>query len=281
MRTLTQKGQEHVRQLAQKYQISESAVLAMLQAVNNGGGSMAQFNIPELGGGGQWMRGGMTMVGDMFNSGLQYKVSNLCGDLSMILSSEQIFEPLPAPTYSNGSISQNQNGSMSSGSWWPSEFGSPSSSGGQNNMRYAYFPSAKRLVVETNGHQTVYDTLHHNVSGVSQQQNGNGYNLQFSSQQGYVDLTTLPIIRPDHQMSQEVHEPKQENKAVNQSFSEPDSAQSGHLSPSSSNHPSQSTSPPQEDDIINTLEKLAGLVKKNIISDEEFQTKKKELLSRL
>jgi len=279
---LTQRGQEHVSQLAQKYQISESAVTAMLIAVNNGGGTMAQFNIQELGGGGQWMRGGMTMVGDMFNSGLQYKVNNLCSDLSMILGSEQIFEPIPSPTYSNGSMSQNQNGSMSSGSWWPSEFGSPSSSGGQNNMRYAYFPSTKRLVVETDGHQTVYDTLHHNVSGVSQQQSGNGYNLQFSSQMGYVDITTLPIIRPDHQMNQQSDSPKQESvDNTNHNFTNQSTPQNGNGNSQSSNIPTPHVTSPQEDDIINTLEKLAGLVKKNIISEEEFSTKKKELLSRL
>jgi hypothetical protein len=45
-----------------------------------GGGTLAQFNCnhPELGGNGQWMSGGMTMVGDMFNYGLKATVSGLC-----------------------------------------------------------------------------------------------------------------------------------------------------------------------------------------------------------
>jgi hypothetical protein len=33
----------------------------------HGRGAMAQFNPPELGGDGQWMRFGMAMVGDRFN----------------------------------------------------------------------------------------------------------------------------------------------------------------------------------------------------------------------
>jgi hypothetical protein len=48
------------------YNLSTDAVLHMLVSVNNGGCTMAQFNCPELGGGGQWMSGGMTMVGDIF-----------------------------------------------------------------------------------------------------------------------------------------------------------------------------------------------------------------------
>ena len=68
MQKLTDVGQTIVNNLAQRYGLSQDAVVHMLVAVNNGNGSMAQFNCPELGGGGQWMRGGMTMVGDMFNT---------------------------------------------------------------------------------------------------------------------------------------------------------------------------------------------------------------------
>jgi hypothetical protein len=35
--------------------------------------------------------------------------------------------------------------------WWPRELGAPSATGSQNNVRYAYFASACRLAVETNG----------------------------------------------------------------------------------------------------------------------------------
>lgn len=258
MRTLTQKGQEYIQQLAQKYQLSESAVIAMLQSVSLGGGTMAQFNIPELGGGGQWMQGGMTMVGDMFNYSLQHKVNSLCNDLASILYTESIFEPVPSPKWEEqGNRSQN---SRSFGNWWPEEFGSPSSSGGQNNMRYAYFPSSKRLVVESEGKQTVYDALHHQVSGVSQQQDGLGYTLQFTSQSGNIDLNTLPVISPTKE------KPSPEEKTdVNAETAPPET-----ISPS-----------PQEEDIIKTIERLAGLVKKNIITEAEFAVKKKELLGRL
>jgi hypothetical protein len=48
--------------------------MTLLQAVVNGNGTMAQLGNWELGGNGQWMQGGMTMVGDMFNYGLKAKV---------------------------------------------------------------------------------------------------------------------------------------------------------------------------------------------------------------
>ena len=65
MQQLTPGGEQAVQGLASRYRISPDAVKTMLSAVSAGGGTMAQFYIPELGGGGQWMQGGMTMVGDM------------------------------------------------------------------------------------------------------------------------------------------------------------------------------------------------------------------------
>ena len=63
---LTSEGQQHVTALAQRYGVSTEAVVTLLQALLHGHGTMAQFDHPELGGRGQWMPGGMVMVGDMF-----------------------------------------------------------------------------------------------------------------------------------------------------------------------------------------------------------------------
>jgi hypothetical protein len=65
-----------MRDLAQHYGVSVEAVRTLLFAVSAGGGTLAQFDHPELGGSGQWMIGGMTMVGDMFNYGLKAKASS-------------------------------------------------------------------------------------------------------------------------------------------------------------------------------------------------------------
>ncbi len=70
MPLLSEAGQNVVRQMAQKHGVSEDAAAHMLMAIQNGNGTMAQFNHPEFGGSGQWMRGGMTMVSDLFNNQL-------------------------------------------------------------------------------------------------------------------------------------------------------------------------------------------------------------------
>jgi hypothetical protein len=67
MPQLTSEGQQQVTALAQRYGVSTDAVLTLLQALVHGHGTMAQFDHPDLGGRGQWMPGGMVMVGDMFH----------------------------------------------------------------------------------------------------------------------------------------------------------------------------------------------------------------------
>ena len=145
---LTPEGNQAIQDLAQRYGVSVDAVRTLLFAVSEGGGTLAQFHHSELGGGGQWMRGGMTMVGDMFNYGLKATVSGLCSELSSLLSSQQIFVPLAPQSARGGFI-------VSGNAWWPADLGSPSSSGGQNDARYAYFPQSQRLAILHNGKITL------------------------------------------------------------------------------------------------------------------------------
>src|SRR5450432_1363042 len=186
MQDLTDDGYRAVVNLSQRYGVSVEAVRTLLFAVSAGGGSMAQFYSSELGGGGQWMRGGMTMVGHMFNGGLQATVSGLCSELSSLLDNQQVFAP----------VSQNSSGGfMAPGNdWWPADLGHPSSSGGQNDGRYAYFPDARRLAISRSGQITVYDTLDHSIGGVQQQQGGSSGSLSFSSQFGTFGVESLPVV---------------------------------------------------------------------------------------
>ncbi len=272
MKPLTSEGLQKIQEIASRYRLSENAVMLMLDSVSMGGGTMAQFNISELGGGGQWMQGGMTMVGDMFNYSLKSTVNNLCGELSQLMYSQNIFEQPAA-----GTPFQGQN----FGSWWPAEFGSPSSSGGQNNMRYAYFPNpTDRLVVDLNGYNTIYNTYGYNISGVSQQQSGNGFNLQFSCQYGYVDVNTLPQILPNQPVTETPIEfaPAAPSFPVVPEFNNNNNNSNSFVAPVAT--PIAPTSVFDED-IIKNIERLADLQKKGILTDEEFTSKKKELLARL
>jgi hypothetical protein len=298
---LTDQGWQKICELAQRYGISTDAVMSMLQSVVNGNGTMAQFSIPELGGGGQWMQGGMTMVGDMFNYGLKSKVDGLCGELSQLLM-QQPFVPQPQPSQSQwqGGGGQQQSGggqqqssgdgsnsnmggspfslfvpgpSGGGGSWWPAELGSPNGSGGQNNVRYAYFSNARRLAVDINGTVTVYDTLDNQIGGVSQQQGGNS-SVTLTSQYGTVDVASLPVISVNGVPPQSAAP----QPAAPQSFAPNPAPQAAPVSQPSAPQNSGSV---QEHDIFAKIEKLADLQQKGVISMEEYTVKKTELLQRL
>ncbi len=275
MTLLTDQAWQAVLDLSRRYGVSSDAVTSMLYAVANGGGTMAQFNIGELGGGGQWMRGGMTMVGDMFNYGLKAKVDGLCAELSNLLASQNPFVPAPPatrpPQPSFGGQSQQQGGVGASlyfggtsggyGNWWPAELGSPNGSGGQNNVRYAYFANARRLAVEFNGNVTVYDTLDHSIGGVAQQQGG-GASVTFTSQYGTVPVANLPVVSGNGVSS-------------NQPTRQPSPAQATQPTPTSTN------GSPAEADVFAKIEQVANLRQKGYITDDEFNAKKAELLARL
>jgi hypothetical protein len=218
VRALSSAGQQLISEIAQRHGFSVPATLTMLDALIKGNGTMAQFNHPEFAGPGQWMRGGMTMVSDMFNNRLKARVDALCEDLSNVVTSE----PDLVPT-GGGRQSQSQGGGADPAreptsqrargpterfgrasvfvppttgtprQWWPSELGMPDSTGAQDGARYAYFAAARRLAIDVHGTITVYDTLDHLINGFSQQQSVGG-TLSFSSQHGLIDVADLPIV---------------------------------------------------------------------------------------
>ena len=284
MPQLTSEGQQKVTELAQRYGVSTAAVVTLLQALVHGHGTMAQFDHPELGGRGQWMPGGMVMVGDMFNQTLKATVDGLCAELATFLVASPLVPAAPARSSMSGQKTppQQQQGGVRpatgsqaptavsvfvaspaghAGAWWPAELGLPAASGTQNAMRYASFPAQRRLVIAVHEHVWLYDTLDHQVSGVSQQQ-GPGSTVTFTSQHGLVEVTSLPLIA---------------------------SGRVGSLdAESSASTPPAAVPPPASDraaapatDIVATLERLAELRHKGIVSEEEFATTKAELLRRL
>ena len=165
--------------LASKYGVSADAVRVLQDALRRGGGRQAQFSHKDLGGMGQWSSGGMTQVGDMFNTRLKDTVNALCTELAK----QTADEPAPPPRQDAGR----------SADWWPGDLGRPSATGAQNGMRYACFPDSHRVVVEQAGSVTVYDSGDHRISGVSQQQSGT-QDLTFSSQKGTIRASDLPVV---------------------------------------------------------------------------------------
>lgn len=284
IRQLSPRGRQMVDELAQRYGVGSGAVTAMLHSLIAGGGTMAQFDHPEFGGMGQWTRGGMTMVGDMFDNSLKAKVDGLCSELADLLASEPV---LARPT-SSQSQRQNQGGRGSAfgdvslfvsaaggpfGSWWPADLGTPASTGSQNDLRYAYFPAAWRLAVDLKGEVTVYDTLDHQIGGVSQQQSGDA-SFTFVSHHGLVRVADLPVVSRTGRAAAACPTSAPVGSAAGPIF------ESG--GPQTTTEPAPSAAQPAPpDDIFAKIERLADLRAKGILSEEEFAAKKAELLSRL
>ena len=265
MRKLTPEGETTIADIARRHGVSPDAVRTLLEAVANGGGAMAQFSHPELGGGGQWLRGGMTMVGDMFDASLKAKVDAICSELSDRITGGG-FTTAPASTQAqtearggSGRMSAGvsffaQDHAGGSGNWWPADLGRPAATGAQNTVRYAFFPEKGRLAIDNDGRVEVYDTLDHSIQGFGQQQGGSA-SLSFTSQHGPVHIDSLPRIGAE---------------TSGRAF---DETRQSNATPAPANA--------DGDSVLATLERLAGLKEKGILSEEEFAAKKTELLKRL
>ncbi|WP_416409214.1 SHOCT domain-containing protein [Agrobacterium rosae] len=264
-----------VDDLSQRHGVSQGVIEHLTMALIAGHTNQAQVNHSELGGMGQWSSGGMIMVGDMFNNGLKHRVDMLCSEIADCIRSGKLSGPKsdrPYQSQSQGNGSSFFYQSSLHSSSWPQHLGQASSTGAQNNLRYAFFPVTRRLAIDVNGEITVYDTKDHNIGGFSQQQSGD-QSLTFTSQHGLVRVADLDIVTAAGSP-----ETPQDTQGAMPNLME--AAPIPSVTPPSTNLVSEPTAFHQ-DDIISKIERLAGLRSKGIISDEEFSAKKTELLERL
>ena len=318
MRQLSPSGQQAIDDIAQRHGFSANAVHSMLESVINGNGSMAQFSHPEFSGSGQWMRGGMIMVSDIFDNYLKGRIGGLCDELSNLVASQpdlirsgsfQSQSQGHQGGYNAGQAQGNFGGGQrqqsgagpigavslfvppapgSSGEWWPDELRSPSSTGAQNGVRYAYFAQARRLAIDVGGTVTVYDTLDHQIGGFSQQQSVGG-TLSFTSQYGLISVASLPVTWANG--APVWPQPSQPGPQASAPYAT--QASTGYANSTSGSQGGDYSTPPGAGssgstsnsgggtDIFALIEKLADLRAKGVLSDDEFSAKKAELLSRL
>ena len=258
MPELTAEGKRKIAEVAGRHGVSPATAEGLFAALLVGGGSQAQFNLAELGGMGQWSRGGMVMVGDMFNDALKARVDALCSELAALAAASGVVAMVQAQSQGRPGVSLFVAGAGSGGGWWPAELGTPSSTGAQNDTRYAFFPQARRLAIAAGGTVTVYDTGDHRLGGFSQQQSGDS-SLTFTSQHGLVRVAELAVVAP---------------------ASAPPTAASTAEMPAAP-PPGPSAAPAGQDDILGKIERLADLHVRGILTTQEFEAKKSELLGRL
>jgi hypothetical protein len=205
---LTSNQQQQLQILAERYNVDLASVQALLDALKQGNGRMAQFNIPALGGLGQWMQGNMVMLSDMFNNNLKNTVNNLSNELVKFIDDNGLLAPTDG-SHPETHASQTQSQTDASGktktqtsgqaananTWWPTSWGAPAATGSQNGTEYAVFPAKQRLAIKTNGDVKLYDTGDNQISGVSQyQSNGSLGTVMFTSQKGTLKVDDLPKV---------------------------------------------------------------------------------------
>lgn len=279
----TDEGTRVIAEIAQRHGFGLEAGQAMVAALESGAGAMAQFSHYELGGMGQWSRGGMLMIGDMFNNSLKARVGALADDLAAAMASGAIPARRPAPGQSSAGFAN----------WWPEDLGAPSATGAQNGRRYAVFPATRRLAIERDGQVRIYDTGDDNIGGAGQQQGGVD-SLSFSTDRGSIGVHDLREV--DAQTSaapeREVSTPEpahrsssgwrqQQQPAASQTFM--DEPSSAFPAPAQSDAP-RAPAPRQHGesgDPIDLIRKLAALKDAGALTDDEFQAKKIELLARI
>jgi hypothetical protein len=181
-----------INDIAERYRVSVGCVRVLLDSLRRTGGTLAQFDHPELGGPGQWQPG-MVMVGDMMNNQLKAHVAGLCSELSALVRGVDSagVHTLSRPP---GTPAAAGEAHLPAGeSWWPATYGHPSASGAQNGIRYAVFPEKRRLLIQRGARIDGYDTGIYHVSGVGQQQ-GATSTLTFTSRAGEIPLDELKKV---------------------------------------------------------------------------------------
>jgi len=128
---------------------------------------------------------------------------------------------------------------------------------------------------------TLYDTLDHQIGGVQQQQGGADGSLSFSSQFGTFTVDSLPRASGSAGPSQHTGSGQTFGPGQQQSYSQ---SQQQNFAPASNNAnftPAPPVANTSQAEIFSSLERLAQLHQSGILSEDEFKTKKAELLSRL
>ncbi len=295
--------------LARQTGFSEDAVATMRDAIVAGGGRMAQFDHAEFGGSGQWMRGGLLMVGTFDDEALRARVGQLCDALSTALAGTPAVErPVPdvgfqRQSQTSGGVTRVQDSREPSAAGWPASFGAPDTTGAQDGSRYAWFAGARRLVVDHDGRRTIYDTADHRIAGASQQQgtSSGGSGPVFTTESGPLALDRLRVVddadgdgvgrglddggdgAADDRLDDAADDGLDDAADDGLDDATRDRARPAPGEPPTAPSPRSVGTPPgaAAPDPFAALERLADLHARGIVDAQEFAAKKAELLARI
>ncbi|MGN7735418.1 SHOCT domain-containing protein [Sinorhizobium sp. Sb3] len=123
----------------------------------------------------------------------------------------------------------------------------------------------------------VYDTKDHRIGGFSQQQSDD-QSLSFTSQYGLVKISELDVIRQGGKEPADTPATEASAAKAAPSIFAPSAPESAE--PQQGAHPAPEAVR-SDGDIFDKIERLAALHAKGILTDQEFEATKSELLSRL
>lgn len=151
---LTPQGRARVVALSARHGASFEATLTLLRALIEGDGKSARFDHPELGGAGEWLAGGPTILSDLFNHDLKAKVAALCGDLAAMLDQvdkEIAIDAASGDTFAVRLFEPTQAPRDDAEPFWPAAWSVPDRVVRTPDLSYAVFDQAQRLALIEGG----------------------------------------------------------------------------------------------------------------------------------
>jgi hypothetical protein len=248
MSGLSEAVRARLAEIAARHGVKPETAEQLLEALRGGGGKRARFDVPELGGAGQWACDGPVIIGDMLDTDRKARIDALCRELARLVTTPGIASP------------EDPRADPETGGGWPAWPGLATAGGGQNDMRYAVFPGRRRLAVARGEAMTVHCIGQRATGGASRP-----------------DRTTPADPGGSRSAGDDDH-------SRDHSLGGPGSASAGAGKPATEERAGRKaaavTSSPLADPVV-LIERLAELYARGILTDEEFARKKAELLSRL
>jgi hypothetical protein len=180
-----------VPSIAERYMVDEGVVRRLMDQLKGTCATACSFDIPELGGRGQWSPGHVTGAPGADHS-LRMRIDGLCSELAALIRGMDTAAPEALATDPHTAPVGSRFDLAAGPSWWPASFGVPASSGDQHGVRFAFFPHVKRLLIQKGAHIEAHDTADYTITGMARAQGSSA--LTFDSNRGPVGLDQLKCV---------------------------------------------------------------------------------------
>jgi len=175
-----------IQSVASRYLVDERVVRRLYDQLKGSCATACSFDIPELGGAGEWSPGHVTGAPGADHS-LRMRIDGLCSELAALIQGSETSAPEALTRKPHSAPASGRVDMPAGDSWWPASFGTPAASGDRFGMRYAFFPGARRLLIQQGARIDSHDTREYQVKGVAEMSGGTS-ELSFETDKGAVKL---------------------------------------------------------------------------------------------